>query len=83
MTYFRCLQGPHDNGTRLRFRTTLYCGSGGDCPELDEVVEGGVAKGMAAAVVVVWRGYSRGRFHSHNASADAGEIASRDGGERS
>lgn len=47
---FLCLQGPHDSGTRLRFRTTLKWGSGGDWPELDEVVEGGVG-GM---VVLDW-----------------------------
>lgn len=46
-TYFLCLQGPQDNGTRLRLRTTRNWGSGGDCPALDEVVEGGVG-GMVA-----------------------------------
>jgi len=40
--YFRCLQGPQDSGTRLRLRTTLNWGSGGDWPALDDVVEGGV-----------------------------------------
>jgi hypothetical protein len=47
--YFRCLHAPHDKGTRFRLRTTLNCGSGGDCPALEEVVEGGVG-GMVAAV---------------------------------
>jgi hypothetical protein len=38
----RCLQAPHDSGTRFLFRTTLNCGSGGEWPALDELVEGGV-----------------------------------------
>ena len=41
-TYFRCLQAPHERGTRFLLRTTLNCGSGGDCPALEELVEGGV-----------------------------------------
>jgi hypothetical protein len=32
-------------------RTTLNCGSGGECPALDEVVEGGVG-GMLGVPVV-------------------------------
>jgi hypothetical protein len=40
--YFLCLQGPHDRGMRFLLRTTLNWGSGGDCPALEEVVEGGV-----------------------------------------
>jgi hypothetical protein len=40
--YFRCLHAPQDKGTRFRLRTTLNCGSGGECPALEEVVEGGV-----------------------------------------
>jgi hypothetical protein len=40
--YLRCLQGPQDRGTRLRLRTTLNWGSGGEWPEFDDVVEGGV-----------------------------------------
>jgi hypothetical protein len=51
-TYFLCLHGPHDRGTRFLLRTTLNCGSGGDCPALDEVVEGGVG-GMLGVFVVV------------------------------
>jgi hypothetical protein len=47
--YFRCLHAPHDKGTRFRLRTTLNCGFGGDCPALEEVVEGGVG-GMIATV---------------------------------
>jgi hypothetical protein len=42
VAYFLCLHGPHDKGTRFLLRTTLNCGSGGDCPALDDVVEGGV-----------------------------------------
>jgi hypothetical protein len=37
--YFLC---PHDRGMRFLLRTTLNWGSGGDCPALEEVVEGGV-----------------------------------------
>lgn len=48
-TYFRCLQAPHDRGTRFRLRTTRNCGSGGECPALEEVVDGGVG-GMALCV---------------------------------
>lgn len=44
---FLCLHGPQDSGTRLRFRTTRNWGSGGDCPALDDVVDGGVG-GMVA-----------------------------------
>ena len=50
-TYFLCLQGPHDNGTLFRLRTTLKCGSGGDCPALDDVVEGGVGGMMMLFLV--------------------------------
>lgn len=39
---FLCRQGPHDRGMRFLLRTTLNWGSGGDCPALEEVVEGGV-----------------------------------------
>jgi hypothetical protein len=46
---FRCLHAPQDKGTRFRLRTTLNCGSGGECPALEEVVEGGVG-GMVAMV---------------------------------
>jgi hypothetical protein len=48
--YFLCLHGPQDKGTRFLLRTTLNCGSGGDCPALDEVVEGGVG-GIAGVFV--------------------------------
>jgi hypothetical protein len=40
--YFLCLHGAQDNGTRFLFLTTLNWGSGGECPALEEVVEGGV-----------------------------------------
>jgi hypothetical protein len=50
-TYFLCLHGPQDRGTRFLLRTTLNCGSGGDCPALDEVVEGGVGGMMELPVV--------------------------------
>jgi hypothetical protein len=55
-TYFLCLHGPHDRGTRFLLRTTLNCGSGGDCPALDEVVEGGVGGILGVLVVarLVW-----------------------------
>jgi len=46
---FRCLQAPHDRGTRFGLRTTRNCGSGGECPALEEVVDGGVG-GMAGFV---------------------------------
>jgi hypothetical protein len=49
MAYFRCLQAPQDRGTRLRLRTTRNWGSGGECPEFDDVVEGGVG-GMLIGV---------------------------------
>jgi len=42
VAYFLCLHGPHERGTRFLLRTTRNCGSGGDCPALDDVVEGGV-----------------------------------------
>lgn len=51
---FLCLHGPHDKGTRFLFRTTRNCGSGGDCPALDDVVDGGVG-GMLRDVDVVAR----------------------------
>jgi len=48
ITYFLCLQGAQESGTLFRFRTTLNWLSG-DCPELEEVDEGGV--GIATACV--------------------------------
>jgi hypothetical protein len=59
--YFRCLHAPHDKGTRFRLRTTLNCGSGGDCPALEEVVEGGVG-GMAAMVSPVDVNWDNGEY---------------------
>lgn len=53
-TYFLCLHGPQDKGTRFLLRTTRNCGSGGDCPALDEFVDGGVG-GMLGDVGVVAR----------------------------
>ena len=38
---FRCLQGAHDSGIRLRFRTTRNCALSGDAP-FEDVDEGGV-----------------------------------------
>lgn len=51
LTYFLCLHGPQDRGTRFLLRTTLNWGSGGDCPALDDVVDGGVG-GMVSDYVV-------------------------------
>lgn len=48
---FLCLHGPQDRGTRFLLRTILNCGSGGDCPALDEVVEGGVGGILGCRVV--------------------------------
>ena len=39
---FRCLQGAHDSGILLRFRTTLNCALSGDAPLFEDVDEGGV-----------------------------------------
>lgn len=50
MAYFLCLQGPQDSGTRFRLRTTLNCGSGGDWPALEDVVDGGVGGMVTAAL---------------------------------
>jgi hypothetical protein len=61
LAYFRCLHGPHDKGTRFRLRTTLNCGSGGDCPALDEVVDGGVGGILDPRVVARLEGGRRDR----------------------
>ena len=57
---FLCRQGPQDSGTLFLFRTTLNCASGGDCPALDDVVEGGVGGIVQLAglveLQVVWDG---------------------------
>jgi len=47
---FLCLHGPQDKGTRFLLRTTLNWGSGGDCPALEDVVDGGVG-GIVDATV--------------------------------
>lgn len=51
MIYFLCRHGAQDRGTRFLFRTTLNWGSGGDCPALEDVVDGGVGGMMMLAVV--------------------------------
>jgi hypothetical protein len=48
----RCLHGPHESGTRLRFRTTRNCWLSGDAP-FDEVEDGGVGSLFGAMVEVI------------------------------
>jgi hypothetical protein len=52
---FRCLHGPHDSGTLLRLRTTLNCGSGGDWPAEEDVVDGGVGGMSPRNAQLSWR----------------------------
>lgn len=39
--YLRCLQGPHDRGTRFRFRV-MRCWASGECGSCEERADGGV-----------------------------------------